>query len=243
MTPGLRPRCAGAGRILLLALLLGAVPASAQTRAPGRAAGKAPSASDIPLPPPPPGMTLRERPASPAWTAGVSIGPMFSLDSKAAATSFGLRLEASRPLKPLSPAVELQLFIPFTVAYWGRTDSLTIPGILPMFGTVEAKALWFAAVPSARFAFRLPGAPRLGLYADGGLGLAASFGKTTTDVIYQGRTVNGDTGVAAVIRLAAGGSYAMNDRLRLTFEPFGFDFHIGSGASTLSVLVGAAWRL
>ncbi len=215
-----------------------AAKASSSTVAPARPAG------DVPLPPPPVGMTLRERPASPVWTAGASFGPMFSLGS--AGTSIGLRLEASRPLKPLSPTVELQLFIPFTFAYWGRTTSLAIPGTIfspPMSATTEAKALWFALVPSARFAFRVPGAPRLGLYADGGLGITAGLAKTTTDQTFNGRNTTADNSVGAVVRLAGGGSYAVNDKIRITLEPIGLDFHIASGSSTWSLLVGAAYLL
>ncbi len=198
-------------------------------------------AGGVPLPPPPRGTRLIERPDSPTWTTGASIGPMFSLGS--AATSFGLRLEASRPLKPLSPTVELQLFVPFTIAYWGKTSSIGIPGFPTMSQTTEAKALWLAAVPCARFAFQIPRAPRLGLYADGGLGITAGFAKTTTDQMFTGRNIAAENSVGAVIRLAGSASYAVTDKLRIDFEPIGLDFHIGSGSSTWSLLVGAAWRV
>ncbi len=259
-SPAPRP-ARGARAALAVVLALVAATASAETRPASRTAASkqpakapasletpAPSPASVPLPPPPAGTSLHERSAPSAWSMSAALGPMLAL-SDAAATGLGLRIDLWRPFRQLSPTVSLDFALPVTFAHWGDTQTVTVAygttyPFAPQTQTTERTSWWFAAVPSARFWFDVvPKLPRLRLYADGGLGITAAAGTVTTDQQFQGRNVASANSIGAVVRLAGGATFGLSDQVRLLFEPVGLDFHIGSGASTWSLLFGAAWRL
>ncbi len=229
----------------LTVFLLAAAPpaASAQARRP---AAPPPPAVAVPLPPPPAGTELRS--AAPGWRFGAGLEGVFPLDAESG-TGVGLRLEAVRPWRALGADADLDLVLAATFGYWGLSESVlvpnTAPGLPPLAtGTSDAGAFLARAVPAARISWRgFPGNRRIGLYAEGGLGIGLGFVSTKTDVTFQGQATAGETRFGVIVRLAGGGYYQASDGVRLWLQLVGLDLSIGSGSSTYGLAAGATFRL
>jgi hypothetical protein len=160
-----------------------------------------------------------------------------------AAPVFGVRLEV---LPPLALALPQHLRVEFLLDLdVGRSGaSYATPG---SFGgqTVDVSSWTFELVPGARLSWRgVESQPGLALFAQAGLGAAMAMVSTRTAAPFMGpQTTRSQVG-AGVVRLSAGLSWELGQRLQLFGEPVGLSFYSGEGQGVgLSVLFGAALRI
>lgn len=96
--------------------------------------------------------------------------------------------------------------------------------------TISARSLSLELLPGLRARVGL--LPGLSLTAEAGMGV--QFTRTTLQQTFVGETVKGTT--HGLLRLALGGQYAVDSRLRIYFEPVGLHALVGQGGA-------AAWSL
>jgi opacity protein-like surface antigen len=132
---------------------------------------------------------------SPALTFGGGIG--FEFDD---ATGIGLRVDGVYPLKNLTPEITM-----------GVVGSLGFTHFGDEVLGVDVSTNIFKAVPAVRFGYGVN--PQLSLYGDAGLGLY--YANTSVDIDVPD---NSESDVGVVMRLAAGGLYAISPQLQLGVE-------------------------
>jgi hypothetical protein len=213
---------------LLLAALLAAPAAAAE---PGLApSASAPSAEGAaPAGPPAAWFDAAD------WRAGAALG----LELGTGDTSFTatrLQLDAETTLGRLSPKATYGVVVSLGLLHAGGDE--TVP-LLP-FG--EAKFAWasnlFELVPSGRVSYAL--GPTVWLHADAGLGLAWTAGGGSVEVAGLGKVGGVSEGLAAVVRLAGGLTYAPSPDVRIGAELVGFNLRFGDGVGTTYTLMLAA---
>jgi hypothetical protein len=237
-----RPAARRAASAALALGLLAAAPAAADVPLPPAPAGT--RRIEVPLPPPPTGSTLAERPG---WLA-VAGGPWSAFDlGRGAAVTVDYGVRAARPVLRAGE-LEWHLVVlaarPAETTDLYRTPAPAFPGfpVTPVLaGTVQREAILVEVVPTARV--RLPLAPGLALFADGGLGLSEAIEETVEDETFVGKTTSTRAVTAVVLRLGAGISYDATDRLRVVFHPIAFSAELGSRWSAFSPTLGLAFRL
>jgi hypothetical protein len=96
--------------------------------------------------------------------------------------------------------------------------------------TLRTQALSLEVLPGLRARMGL--LPGLSLTAEAGMGV--QFTRATTQMTFVGEKAQGSA--HGLLRLAIGGQYAIDSRLRVYFEPVGLHALVGQGG-------GAAWSL
>lgn len=149
------------------------------------------------------------------------LGGSFGLLAASGFTGFALRAQGSYALSEIDP----HLF--FDLA--GHVGLALASG-----------SQIFEFVPIARLRYQVK--ERLGLYGDGGFGLAIAHASARTDL--YGYRYGGDTEVGALLRFSGGLQYALTPRLLFTFEPLGLHVYINGSGSTFaySLLLGLLVR-
>ncbi|HSN13171.1 MAG TPA: hypothetical protein VLT61_00965 [Anaeromyxobacteraceae bacterium] len=217
----------------LAAALLLAHPATAHAQARPRATAAKPStaarsAATAPLEAPPPAPAPTAAPASSEpgplaapivergpWRPAVVLG--YEKDSDAELKGPHVQLELERDLVPLGSRGRLSFV---TAAAWFHgADSVTTtaPGTT-ISQTVDTTVEVVELVPSFRAAFAL--VPRLRLFVDVGVGGGWTTGsaKASSSAAPGVVTTVSSDSFLGVLRLSAGGTFAVNERLRLGVE-------------------------
>ena len=164
------------------------------------------------------------RPGAPALSVGGGVGLELGLGDT---TGFGLRVDGVYPLQNLTPQITLGLAGQLGYTYFSDDQDA--------FGSsVEASTHLFKAVPALRAGFQAT--PLLSLYGDAGLGLY--FGRTSVEVENAaGRFEDSDSEIGLMIRVAAGGLYAVSPRLDVGAE-IGLNPYFGDVDDTSFTLFG-----
>ena len=237
--PTTRPAPRLALAIVGLAAALAAGPAEAQ-----RGGGVPPSrttGAEVPLPPPPPGTRLERRGA----TFGVAVGPWAAFEtgkSNAVHADYGFPHE-------LAGLGRLQLELRLGVTIARPTEDTPISrAILPAFGPpvyvdagVEELRAWLVeVVPTARV--RLPLANRFAVFVDGGAGIVQTREEYDRQEMFRGRVVTRRWVTGLALRVGAGLSLDVAERVRVLFEPLALSFHAGPKFSSFAPSLGVAYR-
>jgi hypothetical protein len=148
-----------------------------------------------------------------------------------------LRADLETELLPLARKVVLTGLVSLGLFHWGDDTSLTIAGITT---SSEASSDRLELVPSLRA--RFAAAPRLTLHADAGLGL--SFTRTAAEVRVAGSSQSqSDSAAGGLLRFGLGGSYEVSERVRISAEVLGLNFHYGQAhGRSVTLLAGAGYR-
>jgi opacity protein-like surface antigen len=213
----------------LAAALLLALPATAHAQARARSNAAAPAKAPAPppakAPAPPPAVAPAPEPepsdpgplAAPItedgpWRSAVALG--YEKDSDADLAGTHLQVGLERDLVPLGSRGQLSFVA--SVAWLHATDSKSTP--IPMTtASVKADTTLdvFELVPAFRAGFAL--VPRLRFYAEVGVGGGWTTGSVKTTAPGVATTVSSDA-FLGVLRLTAGGTFALNERLRVGVE-------------------------
>jgi opacity protein-like surface antigen len=203
MTPRLHASAA-------LAAVLLAVPVAGLAQPKSRATASAPKPAATPAPPPAPVQEVAPFDERGPWRAGVVVG--FENDSEAELKGPRVQVELERDLVPLGARGQLS-FVAAAGWFLGlRSDSIAFGGFTT---TTDTTQHLIEVVPAFRASFALK--PRLRLFAE--MGVGGGWATATTDVKVSpgslpSTSTSADHGFG-VLRLAAGASYQLNDRLRL----------------------------
>ncbi len=141
---------------------------------------------------------------APAGSKALSVGGFVGFEL-GDADGFALRVDGEMPFQMLAPKVALSF-----VGSLGYTRfSQDVP-----FGDSSTNIV--KLVPAARFT--IPLAPELDVYGDGGLGLYYFSSSIDQNLPFVGRQEFSDSGIGFMLRLAAGGFYKVNPKLKIGAE-------------------------
>lgn len=198
-----------AGAALAAALVLAApTPGLAQSKA--RAA---PAPAPAPARPPPAPAPVEAPPDLGSWQVGLVVGRESDSDSDLAGPRVQLELE--RDLVALGERGRLSFV---GAAGWFHGTMSSSIGVLGLSVTTDTTANLFELIPSFRTSFYLT--PRLRLFGE--IGVGGAWVKSSVDIsssVAPSVVVSTEKdGWAGVLRLTAGGSWQLNDRLQLGIE-------------------------
>ena len=227
-----------AAAALTAALLLAApVPGLAQGKPRAPAATLAPSTPSpaprttrpVPPEPPPPAPPPLE---TGTWRLAVTLGWERDGDAKLGGPRVGLELE--RDLVALGTRGQLSFVAPAGWFHASDTTRVTAGGATL---TSQSRLDLFELIPSFRASWSV--IPSLRLFAELGVGAAWARTRLEASSSFTGTVVSASDGTfAGVLRLVAGASYQLNDRVRLGVEfP---TIHRRSGDSTSQTLTFSA---
>jgi hypothetical protein len=211
---------------LLLAALLAAPPASPPEVA-------TPSGGEVPAGPPAAWFNAGD------WRTGAALGlELGTGDHGFSATRF--QLDAETTLGRLAPRATYGVVVSLGLLHAGGDE--TVP--LPPLG--QAQLTWaanlFELVPAGRVTFAM--SPTVWLHADAGLGLAWTAGGGSVQVAGLGKVTAVSEGLAAVVRVAGGLTFAPSPDVRIGAELVGFNLRFGDGVgSTYTLMLAASHRL
>jgi len=237
--------------LTILALALAPTVAGAQAAPARRATAPAarppaarpdPAPLAAPLAAPPPGAAL---PAQPAPRSAAQALPrerwrgdlLLGIEHADGESALKLRADVERDLLPLAPGVVVSVLVSAGLVHSSDDESRTIAGVTTK---AEATADRIELVPSLRV--RFSPVPRVTLHADSGLG--ATYTMARGEVTAAGVTVSSSSSAAGgVLRFGVGGSYDASERLRLSAEVLGLNFHYGEAKGrSVTLLAGAGYR-
>jgi hypothetical protein len=198
-------------RAALAALLLAALPVSASaqqklrpvtTPAPKPAAAAPAAPPEVAAPPIEPLV---------AWHAGVAVGYEKMSDPELA----GLRvqLELERDLLPLGARGQLSFVAAAAWFHGTHEDSV---GVTPLVQTTTSTSEVVEVIPAFRASYAL--SPRLRLFAEVGVGGAWIPSKVEVSGYATPPTVLEEDTFAGVLRLGAGGTWQVSDRVRIGLQ-------------------------
>lgn len=145
-----------------------------------------------------------------AWRGGLVLG--YEKDSDAELAGPRVQLELERDLVALGARGRLSFVTAAALFRGTRSESVTGGGYTVSSDTTQNL---LEAVPSFRAAFALK--PRLRVFAE--LGVGGGWAKATTEIKTSPGTTPAvsfsDDGTFGVLRVSAGGSYQVNERLRV----------------------------
>jgi hypothetical protein len=223
----------------LTAALLIAAPATGLAQGRTRASAAAPStASPRATPPAQPVPSPLEPPfvERGPWRVAVTLGRESDGDAELAGPRVGLELE--KDLLPLGARGSLGILVPVGWFHAADTKGASAGGVSI---TADTTLDLLEVVPS----FRASWAPTPRLRFFGEVGVGAAWATTLVEVSSPGSTVkSSDSAFAGVVRYSAGGSFQLNERLRLGVEVPTFTRRYGDGTShtfTFSALAAYAF--
>lgn len=172
------------------------------------------------------------------WRLGGSIG--YENDSDAEVKGPRLQLEAERDLVKLGARGQLSFVAAAAWFHGTRSDSATVLGITT---SADVTQNLLEIVPSFRASYAL--VPRLRFFAELGVGAAWAFLKTETTISPPPVTViTKDDAFAGVLRLSAGATFQLNERVRVGVVLPTFSWRYGDSTSqTFSLSAMAAYAL
>ncbi|HEY6005563.1 MAG TPA: hypothetical protein VIV57_21965, partial [Anaeromyxobacter sp.] len=194
---------------------------------------------DVPLPPPPAGTRLERRGA----TLGLAVGPWAGFGT---GKSIAAHLDYGFPRTPAGwSRFELEYRLAVMVSHPSQDTTLsraTVPPFGQMDVGVKETRVWlFEAVPTARL--RFPVGPTFALLADGGLGLAQTLERYESEETFVGHTVKTRNVTGLVVRVGAGASLDVGERLRIVFLPVALSLQLGPGYGGYTPSLGIAYRM
>ncbi len=214
--------------------------------------------TSVPLPPPPSGTKLAPQPASlppppavpaaaargPGWFA-VGAGPWIGTESGSA---IALHVDYGFTKTPPSwETLALEWRLRAMFARPTTSTDLTRP-VISGFTVVqvpsgfEKTSLYLVeVVPTARVRWAL--GEKFALFADGGAGIAQTIERKERDEQFVGRTVKTQNVTGLVVRLAAGLSLDVSERVRVLFVPVGLSLQLGPEWSGFTPELAIAFRL
>ena len=171
-----------------------------------------------------------------SWRIAVTLGRESDGDADLAGPRVGLELETD--LLRLGARGSLGLLVPVGWFHASETMGVSAGGVSI---STDTTLDLLEVVPS----FRASWAPIPRLRFFGEVGVGAAWGSTSVEVSMPGSTVkSSDSAFAGVVRFSAGGSFQLNDRLRLGVEVPTFTRRYGDGTShtfTFSALAAYAF--
>jgi hypothetical protein len=208
----------------------------------------APAAGDVPLPPPPPGATLQPGEGAPRVQAFALLAGFLSQRDVASPC---LQLDFARDATPPGwTRAALEWHLPIRVARpdWdaGLTRTVVVPvaygggSYLEPVGTTHDTVWLVEAIPTARVVF--PAAKGFSFHAEAGLGLSQSAARHVEDEVFVGHTVTRKLVLAPALRVAAGLSYRVGEKLELVMQPFALGRRLFTHDSSFSALWGLSYR-
>lgn len=226
-------------RAALAALLLAALPVSASAQQKLRPLAPAPKpTAAAPAAAPVAAPEAAAPPIEPlvAWHAGVAVGYEKMSDPELA----GLRvqLELERDLLPLGARGQLSFV---AAAGWFHGTHEDSVGVTPLVVTTTSTSEVVEVIPAFRASYAL--SPRLRLFAEVGVGGAWIPSKVEVSGYATPPTVLEEDTFAGVLRLGAGGTWQVSDRVRVGLQ-IPLNRRYGEVTSqTFSVAATAAYEL
>jgi hypothetical protein len=108
-------------------------------------------------------------------------------------------------------------------------------------GKEDVSAMLFEAVPTARVLWNV--APRVALFADGGLGLCQTVESYDRTEMYVGHSTYKEYATGLVLHAALGMAADLTPRWRFLLVPVGFSLQLGPKFSGFTPSFGLAYRL
>ncbi len=181
---------------------------------------------------------------------GLRIDGLAGFEFVGGATGFKLRMDIEKEMAPLAPNMKLSVVLSLGLSHFGRSQS--VYGYYdPFYGRYSGATTWdwssnvFDLVPAVRFT--IAAAPKLFFYGDAGLGLyyiSTTWRYSNPLWAFEAS----DSAVGAVIRLAPGVYFDVNDRMRLGAE-LGLNIHAGDWTNdwtdntTVTLLGALSYRM
>ncbi len=182
---------------------------------------------------------------SPEWQVGPALGFELGLGDRDY-TAPKVRIDAQRAIRRVSPETTLSFVATLSVTHPSGKETVPV-AFNPFFGVQTAEVQWdanvFELVPAARVTY--VAGPKLNLFADGGLGLVYTAGRTYLPPIAGLQTSElVESGAGAVLRLAAGLEFTPSPGLRVAIQAIGLDIRFGKGpGSAFDMVASVSHRL
>jgi hypothetical protein len=168
--------------------------------------------------------------ARPDDGGALRLGGLLGLELGVGDTGLALRVDGEMPVADVSPQVRLSGVLSLGYTRFSEEEL-----------GFDATANVLKLVPAARFT--LPLQDQFSLYGDAGLGIYYHSTTTETVDVFGNRVEDDDSGVAFTMRFAGGGFYDLSPQLRVGAE-LGVNPYFGDIDDTsVSLMVGATFRL